>query len=233
MSDAPQPDDDLPTGEAESTEEDWSEADVERLRSMIGGKAGIADGAVPAVLFVTGNAIWSLTIGAIAATAYGVAVLAYRAVRRQRVRHAAIGLGALAFSVGIALLTRNPNAYFVPGAALGALTGLLYLITVAVRQPISAMLAMAVERKERAYYKLPEVHRMHMIVTSVWGLTFVARAALRSILIVNDQTELLGASAIVLGYPLTAALVGGSVVYLRRGAKRLAATAPSDPPIEP
>lgn len=217
----PLPDDAPSSDDATSEAEAWSDADVERLRAMIGGKAGIADGAIPAVLFVAGNAIWSLTIGAIAAGTYGIGALAYRSIKRQPIRHATIGLGGLALSVGIALLTRNPNAYFVPGAAMGALAGLIYLVTVAFKQPVSAMLVMAIERKDREYYKRPEVHRMHMIVTTVWGVVYLARAGFRAYLIANDQTELLGASAVFLGYPLTAALVGGSVLYLRRGSRRL------------
>lgn len=215
---------------AASDRESFTEEDVEKLRAMIGGKAGIMDGAVPALLFVVANAIWGLNVGAAAAAAYGVGTVAYRSWKRQPIRHALIGLGGLLLSVGIALITRNPTAYFVPGTALGALAGLAYLVTVVVKQPTSAMLAMAIERKPQSYYRRPEVLRMHMIVTTIWGLAFIGRAALRSWLIVNDQTELLGASTLVLGYPLTATLIGGSVLYLRRGARRI----PDDPaPDEP
>ena len=215
------PEEQNPSPTVNETDDAWSEADLERLRAMIGGKAGIIDGAIPALLFVAGNAIWSLTIGASIAGAYGLATIIYRASRRQPIRHALIGFAGLAFSLGIALVTRNANTYFVPGAALGALSGVIYLLTVVFRQPMSVLIAQAVERKDRAHYRRPEVHRMHMIVTSVWGVVFLARAAFRSYLIANEQTELLGASALALGYPVTAALLGWTTLYLRRGSRRL------------
>lgn len=70
-----------------------------------------------------------------------------------------------------------------------------------------------------------------MLVTGAWALVYLGRATFRAYLIANDQTELLGASALFLGYPLNAALIAGSVMYLRRGAQRLESTpepAPTD-----
>lgn len=221
-----------------SKEQAWSDADIERLRSMIGGKTGLADGAIPAVLFVVANAVWGLTTAAIAATAYGASMLAYRAFRRQKIRHALYGLIGLTISVGIALITRNPSAYFAPGAAWGAISGVLFLLTAIFKQPVSTMFAMALEKKPKEYYERREVLRMHIIVTSAWGGVMLGKSLFRAYLIANDQTELLGASAIFLGYPLTVALAAGSVMYLRRGSKNIPQgeqPAPSNPsgPAEP
>lgn len=201
-------------------QEAWTDADIERLRGMIGGKAGLADGAIPAVLFVAANAIWSLNVGALAAAAYGMSALVYRKIRKQPIKHAAYGMVGLGISVGIALWTKNPNAYFVPGAAWGAVSGLMFLLTAVLGQPVSSMFAMALENKPREYYELPSVRRVHVRVTAIWGLIFLGRSLFRAFLIANDQTELLGASAVFLGYPLTAGMVGLSVVFLRRAAKR-------------
>ena len=98
---------------------EWTDEDIAKLRQMIGGKAELADGAIPAVLFVTANAIW--------------------------------------------------------------------------------------------------------------GLVFLGRALFRWYLMANGHTELLGASAVFLGYPVTAGLVAGSVLYLKRGARRLEDSEPEPP----
>lgn len=209
--------------DADGEPEAWRDEDIERLRRMIGGKSGIIDGAVPAIVFVVANSIWSLTIAAVAAGAYGLGTLAYRASKRQPIRHASVGLIGLGISLGIALITRNPSTYFVPGATLGAISGLLFLIGALFKQPVSAMFAMALERKPKEHYQRPEVLRMHILISSIWGLVYLGRAGLRAFLISRNETELLGASAIALGYPLNAALAACSVLYLRRGTRRLEA----------
>lgn len=190
--------------------------DIERLRSMIGSNRDIADGAIPSIVFVVANMLWSLQVAALAATAYGVAVTVYRLVRKQGSKRALLGLAGVAFAVGIALWTGEASAYFVPGVVIGTLVGLATLLSVVLRQPSSAMFAMALEKKPAAYYARPDVRRAHMIVTTLWGLVFLGRAGLRAYLIANDEVELLGLSAIVLGYPLTLGVAAVSVLYLRR-----------------
>lgn len=208
------PQDDTPV--APPNKGDWSEQDIERLRKMIGGKRDVADGAIPAVVFVVVNAIWSLTPAAIAAGAYGLGTALYRVVRKQDAKRALIGLLGLAIAVGIALRTGSASSYFLPGVVIGILFGAMTLLTVALKQPTSVMFAVALEKKPAEYYKRPDVLRAHMLITTVWGLVFLGRALLRAFFIANEQTELLGASAIVLGYPVTLGLAAVTVVYLRR-----------------
>lgn len=208
----------------------WSDSDIEQFRKMIGGKRDMIDGAVPAIIFVAANALWSLALAAILAAAYSVGATLYRVVRKEEIKRSLIGLVGLGLAVGLALFTKSASAYFVPGVITGALFGVLTLLTVALKQPTSAIFAAALERKPAEHYQRPEILRAHMIVTTFWGVVFLARAALRAYLIASDQPELLGASAIVLGYPVTLGLAAASVFYLRR---RNAALAPIEVSEEP
>lgn len=210
--------------------DEWSDEDIARLRSMIGGKRDIADGAIPAVVFVVANAIWSLKVAAVASAAYGIGITLYRLARKQDVKRALLGLLGLSVAVGIALFTGSASTYFVPGVVLGLLFGVLTLLTVLLKQPTSSMFAMALEKKPPEYYKQPRVLRAHMLLTTVWALVFIGRAAFRGVLIANDETELLGASAIVLGYPVTLGLAALSVLYLRRVSAKVEAAGPGPGP---
>lgn len=212
--------------EHERSKEELTDSDVERLQRMIGGGSGIADGAVPALVFVIANALWSLPVAAVAAGAYGILAVGYRLIRRQAVRHALVGGVGLAISIGIALVTRDPNAYFVPGVILGGFAGLMLLLSVIIKQPSSAMFAMAVERQERSYYARPEIARLHTWITLLWAGILLGRAGLRAVLIARGETELLGASVVVLGYPLTFAAAAASIYLMRRAKKRVLGTAP-------
>lgn len=202
---APTPSDDL-----------WSDSEIERFRNMLGGKRGIMDGAIPALAFVISNALWSLNVAAIVSGTYGLASVLYRLIRRQPTRQALIGLAGLGVSVGIALWTGSASTFFIPGVIWGAVTGLLLLASVALKQPSSGMIQMALEHKPQEHYQRPEVLRANMIVTSAWALMFLSRAGLRAYLVAKGQTELLGASALVLGYPLTIGFAAGSVWFLRK-----------------
>lgn len=202
-----------------------SASEVEQLRRMIGGGRDIADGAIPSIIFVAANAVWSLRVAVLAAATYGVGVTLYRLARKQGARHPLMGLLGLGLSGGIALWTGSASAYFVPGVIIGALVGSFTLLTVVIKRPSSAMFAMALERKPPEHYQRPDVLRAHMIITTLWALVFLGRAGLRAYLIAKDQTALLGASALVLGYPLTLGLAALTVVYL----KRFPATPTADP----
>lgn len=191
------------------------EAEIERFKRMIGGKRGMIDSAVPAIAFVIANAIWSLQLAALIAGSYALVTLVVRVARREPVRQTLFGAIGLGISIGLALWTGKASTYFVPGVAWGAFTGVVLLLSVAVRQPSSMMFAAAFE-KDRTHSQHPRVVRAHMVITAVWALVFLARAALRGWLIAEDQTEVLGATALLLGYPVTIALAAGSVMYLRR-----------------
>jgi hypothetical protein len=201
----------------------WSDEEVERFRKMLGGKRGMIDSAVPAILFVVTNAIWTLNTAAIVAGSYAAAALMFRAVRREPVRQGLIGMIGLGVSIGLALWTGSASAYFVPGVAWGFFTGAILILSILVKQPSSAMMAMAIEKKPREYYEHPAIRRAHMFVTATWALVFLARAGLRAWLISKDQPELLGASSLLLGYPVTIGLIAASVVYLRRQGTRVPA----------
>jgi hypothetical protein len=207
--------------------QEWSNEDIQKFRSMIGGKTELVEGALPALVFVTANWLWSLTTAAIVAGALAVAFTAYRVSRRQDVKRSIIGLVSLGVAVGIALVTKSASAYFVPGVIMGGILGLLLVATIIVRQPVSLMFAMALEKESRTDHSRPEVLRAHMIVTGAWAFVTLGRAALRAWLIAKDEPELLGATAVFLGYPLTLALAAGSVLYLRRRSLRLVPEEPA------
>lgn len=203
------------TDEAEQPGE-WSDDDIERFRAMIGGKRDMVDAGAPAVIFVIANALWSLQTAALAAGAYGVAAMGFRLAKKQDAKRALLGLAGVAFAAGIALWTGEASTYFVPGVVTGVLIGVLTLISVVIKQPTSVVLAMSLQKEPKEFYRRPEVLRAHMVVTTVWGLMFLARAGLRAYLIANDEVALLGLSAVLLGYPVTFGLAGLSVLYLRR-----------------
>lgn len=201
--------------------EDRSASDAEMLRKMIGGGREIADGAIPSVIFVTANALWSLRLAVTMALAYGLAAMLYRLARKQDPKRALLGLVVLGVSAGIALWTGSASAYFVPGVIIGTFSGVVTLATAATKRPLSAMLAAAFERKPTAYYDIPEVRRTHVVITIMWALVAFGRAGLRAYLIAEDQPELLGASSIILGYPLTLGLAAITVYVLKRLAARV------------
>lgn len=195
---------------------DWSDEDIAKFRAMVGSKRDMIDASAPAIVFVIANSLWSLQAAAIAAGALGLATMLWRLSKKQDAKRAMFGLAGVAFAAGIALWTGEASAYFVPGVIIGAIMGLLTLVSVAIKQPTSVILAMSFEHHPKEHYRRPEVLRAHMLVTAAWGLVFLARAGLRAYLVANDEVELLGLSAVILGYPLTFGLAGLSVLYLRR-----------------
>ncbi|HEX9775315.1 MAG TPA: DUF3159 domain-containing protein [Actinomycetota bacterium] len=218
-------DDDVVGPPAEAAEaadrEQELQDEIAKLRKAIGGKQGMIDSAGPAVVFATANAVLDLNAAAVAAGAYGVGAAIYRAARKEDVKRAFVGLIGLGIALFLALRSGNAADYFWPGVIGGFLSGTLALLTVAVKQPMSSLLAQTVEDRPPAYFTQPSVVRAHGWVTTGWALWFVAKSGVRLWLIKAGQTELLGASAIALGAPATALFAFLTVLYLRRVGHRL------------
>lgn len=194
----------------------------------------VVDMALPwiAVQFLTRE--WDIPIvSAIAIAALFPAASTVLTVLRQRRLNiiGAIVLVTLLGSVAMALVTQDARFALmraVPGATL---FGVACLASLAARRPVMFFLARQVTAgddpvKLAAWNVRVEIagfRRAMRVLTTVWGLAFLAKAALwaASALFLSPTLALLSGPAI--GFGAFATLMAWTIAYARRGAARLAA----------
>ena len=91
---------------------------------------------LPAVVFVTVNALAALRPAIIAAVATGVALTIYRLVRKQSVQQAISGLFGVLVAALIAARTGQARGYFLFGIWQSFVYAVPFVISVLVRRPL-------------------------------------------------------------------------------------------------
>ena len=201
--------------------------ETSRLLSVIGGRRGLVDGALPPVVFVAVNALagvatgpaarvqplwWAL--GAAAGTATVLTVL--RLVRGETVTAALRGIAGLAVAAGVAAWTGQARDFFLPGIYVDAAYAVGFAGSVLVGRPLVGYLYVALFRRHRDWRTHPRLRRLFALATLGWSAVYGLRVAATSYLYRTDEPELLALAKLLLGWPLTALAVVLTLAALRR-----------------
>lgn len=204
--------------------------ETSRLLSVLGGRRGLVDGALPPVVFVAVNALAGLATGPVArvqplwwalgAAAGTVTVLiVLRLVRGETVRAALRGLAGLAVAAGLAAWTGQARDFFLPGIYVDAAYAVGLAGSVLVGRPLVGYLYVALFRRHRDWRAHRRLRRLFTVATLGWAAVYGFRVAATSYLYRTDEAELLALAKLLLGWPLTALAVVLTLAALRRVAQ--------------
>jgi hypothetical protein len=189
-----------------------------------GGKRGLVDSGLPAVVFVFVNslvgalvdretglnaAIWS-------AVATGVAVIVLRLVRRETLQQAISGFLGLAVAVWFARRSGEARGFFLPGIFFNIGYGLVFLLSALIGRPLVGAIYAAVEGLDSRWREDRRLRRAFAFASVGWALVFASRAVVQGTLYVMDRPGLLAAARLLMGWPLTIAAVALTLAYVRR-----------------
>ncbi|MCD0443834.1 DUF3159 domain-containing protein [Glycomyces sp. A-F 0318] len=198
---------------------------TEQLSQQLGGVKGVVEAAVPITLFVVLNPLlpdrmgplsglqWAIVISAASA----LAIAAWRAMRRESVRHALNGLFGIALGAFLAWRSTDARDFYLPGIIQGAIYGVLLVVSALVRHPIIgwiyAVVAQGGKKEWRQNKPLVDVLSR---ITILWGVVFMAKNALRIWLYLIDAENALGLVTLFGGWPVTIALTAFTIWAVRR-----------------
>jgi hypothetical protein len=193
----------------------------QQMLDSLGGWSGSVIAAIPTVVFVAVNAIWSLRPGIAAAVASALVLAAYRTVRRQSRQQALSGLFGVLIAAVIAARTGKAKGYFLFGILTSFGYAAIFLVSIAVRKPLIGLLWEFLDptpgtSKVRPWFRVPVLLRAYTWATLVAGGVFLARGIVQSILYHRDATGWLAVARIAMGYPLYIAAVGFAFWVIRR-----------------
>ena len=179
---------------------------------------GIVDTLVGPLLFLVLFKTAGLDAAIIAAGAAALAVVGFRWVRGQRLTSAWYGVAGVVLGAAIAKATGSGSGYFVPKVASNAFYGAAFLGSVLIGKPLIGVAWAFFHRQPLAWGYRAEVRRVFSALTLMWAGAYFFRAAVYGVLITDakDRTGALATAAVVLGLPLTAALLAITLIVIRR-----------------
>jgi hypothetical protein len=189
-----------------------------------GGKRGLVDSGLPAVVFVFVNSLvgalvdreTGLNAAIYSAVGTGVAVILLRLVRRETLQQAISGFLGLAVAVWFARRSGEARGFFLPGIFFNIGYGLVFLLSALIGRPLVGAIYAAVEGLDSRWREDRRLRRVFAYASVGWALVFASRAVVQGTLYLMDRPGLLAAARLLMGWPLTIAAVALTLAYVRR-----------------
>jgi hypothetical protein len=125
---------------------------------------------------------------------------------------AVAGLLGVIFAVLVALITRRPTAFFLPGIAINAALAAAGTASLIARRPAIAYTLAAVWPKFAGWRADVRLRRIAAAITAIWSGVFLLRfVVMGSCYLAGAQPSMLAVVKIVLGLPLAAIALAVSV----------------------
>lgn len=183
------------------------------LQSVLTGRGNWLDTILPPLFFVLLNALFGFNYAVWGALGIAVLFSIYRLIKRQPVRYALGGVGAVLLAVIIASITGRAEAYFLPGIIIGLLTVVLCAVSLILKRPLVAFTSYITRRWPLDWYWHPRVRPAYSEVTLAWAIFFGLRTFLQFELFQDQAASSLGIFQILSGWPATILLLIASYLY--------------------
>lgn len=212
------------------------------LVDSFGGKRGLVDSGLPAIVFVFTNSVvaafaerqTALTGALVAAVVTGVAIVAVRLSRRQTLQQAVSGFLGIAIAAFFAFRAGEARAFFLPGIWINLAYGGAFLLSALVGRPVVGAVFATVEGLGTRWRTDRRLRRAFTVATLGWAVAvFGLRAGVQGALYLADEPGYLAVARLLMGWPLTILAVALTLVATRRVRAQVAAEVAAEPVAEP
>ena len=191
--------------------------DKDKVLSALGGKRGLIDSGLPALVFLL---VFNLSGKDINPAIYSAVFLSVvltvlRLVKRQTIQHAFSGLVGVAFCAFISKRSGSAADFYLPGLYINAGYGLLYTITNLIKWPILGVMLGPILGENLMWRKDPARVRAYVMAGWLWVAMFTARLLVQYPLYKSGNINALGTARLIMGYPLFIATAWGTWQILR------------------
>jgi hypothetical protein len=179
-----------------------SENDKEKILSAFGGKKGLFDSGIPALLFLVAyNATKDITQSTLIAVVFSLIVTIIRLINRETIQHAISGVIGVAICAWISNRTGKAEDFYLPGLWTNAIYGAVYAISNLVRWPVLGLLLGPLLGENLMWRKDPKRRAVYVKATWIWVGLFSARLAVQYPLYLAENVNALGTARLIMGYP--------------------------------
>ena len=194
-----------------------SAEDRDKVISAFGGKKGLIDSGIPAVIFlVIFNVTKDLRSALIASIAISALLTIIRLARRDTLQHALSGFIGVLICAWFANRTGNASDLYVPKLLTNLGYGSVYLIANLVGWPVLGLMLGPILGENLSWRNHPERKRAYVQASWLWVAMFFTRIAVQYPIYRSGNVNLLGTVNLAMGYPLFIATAYGSWLIIRR-----------------
>ena len=185
--------------------------DREKILQAFGGKKGLIDSGIPAIIFLiifnVADALRPALLGAIAISALLTII---RLAMRQTVQHALSGFIGVLICAWFANRTGNASDLYIPKLLTNLGYGTAYLIGNLVGWPIMGLVLGPILGENLKWRNHPERKRAYTLASWLWVAMFFTRIAVQYPIYRSGNVNLLGTVNLAMGYPLFIATAYGT-----------------------
>ena len=194
--------------------------DRDKVLAAFGGKKGLIDSGIPAVIFLAVfNITDRLNTALIASIAISAILTIFRLACRDTIQHALSGFIGVLICAWFANRTGNASDLYIPKLLTNLGYGTLYLIGNLAGWPILGLMLGPILGENLKWRNHPERKRAYILASWLWVAMFFTRIAVQYPIYRSGNVNLLGTVNLAMGYPLFIATAYGSWMVLKNAPK--------------
>ena len=191
-------------------------SEQKKVIDALGGKKGILDSGLPALIFLIAfNIKHELQTAATAAIVTALILAILRLAKRDTLQHVISGLIGVVFCALLARKTGSAVDYYLPGLIINIVYGSVYLVANLIGLPILGLILGPILGENLHWRKVPERKRAYIRASWLWVGLFGSRLIVQYPLYKSGNLTALGTARLVMGYPLFAAVAWGSWLIIK------------------
>lgn len=178
--------------------------DKDKVISALGGKRGLIDSGLPALVFLIVFNISGKNVNTAiySAVALSIILTAIRLVKRETIQHAFSGLVGVAICALFSKRSGNAADFYLPGLYINIGYGLLYAIANLAKWPILGVMLGPILGENFMWRKDPARLAAYIKAGWLWVGMFSIRLLVQYPLYKSGNINALGTARLVMGYPL-------------------------------
>jgi hypothetical protein len=177
----------------------------------------LREGFLPLGAFYAGLRLDGLAAGIAAAAVASVLIYLYERRAGRDALLVRISLGFVVVQSIVGLAANSATVYLAQPVLLAAAWGLAFLISIPLGRPLAGTLACAWYPFPRWLKESPDFKRVYGVESVVWGAYFLARSALRLVVLLHGSLETFLLIVFLTGTPVMLLLLAWSIRYAIRG----------------
>ncbi len=187
-----------------------------KVLEAFGGKRGLIDSGLPALIFlVVFNLRDSLRDAIYSALALSIILTIWRLIRRDTLQHAISGIVGVLICAWFARNSGKAEDFYLPGLITNVVYGSVYLVANLAGFPILGLMLGPILGENLAWRKDPARKRAYTNASWLWVGLFLSRLVVQYPLYRAGNVDLLGIARLAMGYPLFLAVAWGSWLIIR------------------
>lgn len=197
-----------------------SEEDKAKIVNAMGGKKGLLDSGLPALIFlIIFNVTKEVQQAAYGALALSLILTIIRLAKRETIQHAISGVIGVAVCAWLSNRSGKAEDFYLPGLWTNAIYGAVYLVSIVARWPIIGVIIGPLVEENFRWRKDPERTKVYVKATWLWVGMFTVRLLVQYPLYISGNVNALGTARLIMGYPLFIATAWATWIVIKNGPK--------------